>query len=105
MKLVHINKVGGDLYVVREAHLPTDPGYGGGLPANPEFPDNSLPAGPPPHVPQGNVVVLVRDPAGVWHYAMMPAASVPPPLPDNTLPGGPPLRPGMPLPPTATPKA
>ena len=68
---------------------PVDPGFGVGLPPHvgggparpPHFPDHSLPPGPPPHVPNGTVVVLVRDPAGVWHYATMPEAAAPKPIP------------------------
>jgi len=89
----------------------TLPGMGGrpdnSLPGGgrPNFPDNSLPSGPPPHIQPGATLILVRDQAGVWHYAaIQPGQPVPPPLPDNTLPGGPPPRPGMPLPPTAAPK-
>ena len=53
----------------------------------------------------GNVVIMVRDQAGVWHYASLPAGQVPPPVQiDNTLPGGPPPVAGQPLPPTAAPK-
>jgi hypothetical protein len=75
---------------------------GGG---RPNFPDNTLPSGPPPHVQPGATLILVRDQAGVWHYAaIQPGQPVPPPLPDNTLPGGPPPRPGQGLPPTAQPK-
>jgi hypothetical protein len=93
----------------------TDPGYGRpewgdhpnqGLPGgghisnrpplNPNFPSNSLPSGPPPHLPPGTTLVLVRDPAGVWHYAaIQPGQPVPPPLPDHTLPGGAPPMPGQ----------
>lgn len=79
------------------------PGSGGG-----GIPDNSLPSTPPPHVPPGTTLVLVRDPAGVWHYATLPAgtpAPTPvPPTPDQGLPGGPPPVAGQPLPPTAAPK-
>lgn len=106
MKLVHINKVGatGDLYVVREFSA-TDPGYGGGIPANPAFPSNTLPSGPPPHLPLGHTLVLVRDPAGVWHYAAIePGQMVPPPIPDNALPGGPPNMVANPIAPGAAPK-
>ena len=52
------------------------------LPGAPGSPGNELPAGPPPHVPAGTVLVLVRDQAGVWHYATT-APGTPPP---TTLP-------------------
>jgi hypothetical protein len=67
-----------------------DPGFGAGRPGidhpanrppgsgRPNFPDNSLPSGPPPHVAAGATLVLVRDPAGVWHYATLPAGTPPP---------------------------
>lgn len=121
MALVFFRHLGGNIAYIHalEAVDPAwgiagpgvDPGYGigmhphpgHGLPANPAFPDHSLPPGPPPHVPPGNVVVLVRDPAGVWHYAMMPAASAPPPMPDNMLPGNPNM-PTNPIAPGAAPK-
>ena len=93
VKLVHVSHVSGDLYVLRPFHA-TDPGYGqGGVPhpghelpgGHPAFPDNSLPSHPPPHVPEGTVVVLVKDPAGVWHYASLPPGTpVPTPLPEPT---------------------
>jgi hypothetical protein len=129
-----IHKVGdGNLYHVHFLQ-PTDPGFGqggghpdqglpghghpdqglpgsGGHPGNrppgsghPAFPDHTLPGGPPPHVPPGTTLILVRDPAGVWHYAaIQPGQPVPPPLPDQGLPT-PPTRPGQPLPPTPAPK-
>jgi hypothetical protein len=68
---------------------PVDPGYGRPvrpprpdheLPTAPGAPDNTLPS-PPPAAP-GMVVVLVRTADGKWHYAMMPAATVPTPLPE-----------------------
>lgn len=71
-----------------------------GLPGSPGHPDARPPSGPPPQVGPGEVLVLVRDPAGVWHYASLPSGS-PPPKP---VPVPPPLVPGMPLPPTAAPK-
>jgi len=92
------------------------PGSGGGIP------DNELPSEPPPHVPAGTTLVLVRDPAGVWHYATLDANTPPPkPLPPGSIehpgnrppgsgapphPGGGPVPPtaGTPLPPTAAPK-
>ena len=90
-----------------------DPGFGVGRPGiehpgnrppssgRPNFPDNSLPAGPPPHVNPGEVVVLVRDQAGVWHYAALPSGSPPPrPLPAPTPPGH---VSGQPVPPVPTP--
>ena len=84
------------------------PGSGGGIP------DNSLPSHPPPHVPPGTTLVLVRDPAGVWHYATLapgtpPPTTLPEPTPppgvDNTLPPTPPPHvSGGPVPPTPTPQ-
>jgi hypothetical protein len=90
-------------------------------PMNPNFPDNSLPAGPPVGMHPGEVVVLVRDPEGVWHYHALAPSSPPPrplpepppahgPLPPGGIPhpGGGPVTPpvypsGQPLPPTAQP--
>src|SRR4249919_138841 len=73
--------------------------------SRPNFPDHTLPEGPPPHVGTGTTLIMVRDPQGVWHYAaIQPGQPVPPPIIDNTLPGGPPPLPGQPLPPTAQPK-
>jgi hypothetical protein len=118
IKLVHINKVGGDLYVVREAHLPVDPGFGVGgghpdqglpgspahpdhdLPHLPGIPDNSLPTRPPGPVMPGMVLVLARAPDGKWHWAAIPAN-----VPVQPLPEPPPAMPGQGLPPTAAPKA
>lgn len=77
---------------------PVDPGWGvdegaqpgQGLPGgNPNFPDNSLPTTPPPSVPPGSYLVLVRSPAGKWQYAVVQS-------PPTTLPEPPP---------TAQPKA
>jgi hypothetical protein len=50
------------------------PGSGG----HPNFPNNTLPSGPPPHIQPGATLVLVRDAGGVWHYASLPAGSAPP---------------------------
>jgi hypothetical protein len=113
VKLVHLNKVGpsGDLYVVRDFHAPTDPGYGGGIPANPVFPNNSLPSGPPTTIQPGEILVMVRDPEGVWHYAALspdspPPRPVPPGPPDhisNRPPGSGNYPSGQPVPPVPTP--
>ena len=123
MPVVFFRHLGGNFAYIHAVDT-VDPGFGGGigvgvdpgfgigegahpghgLPHPPHFPSNSLPPGPPPHVPPGNVVVLVRDPAGVWHYAMMPANAAPPPMPDNTLPGGPPNMATNPIAPGAAPK-
>jgi hypothetical protein len=89
-KLVHINPVGGDLYVVRE-FVPPAGHPDQGLPTIPGVPDNSLPTTPPPTPPTGMVVVIVRTADGKWHWAYMPSANVPTPLPEP--------------PPTAAPKA
>jgi len=56
------------------------------LPGSPGHPDNRPPSGPPPQVGPGEVLVLIRDQAGVWHYAAIQPGS-PPPRP---LPPGPP---------------
>jgi hypothetical protein len=85
MKLVHINCVGGDLYVVREFQAP---GVDNTLPGNPVFPNNTLPSGPPTTINPGETLVLVRDPEGVWHYAAIAPGS-PPPRP---VPPGPPVH-------------
>lgn len=113
MKLVHLDRVGtkGNLYVVREFHAPVDPGYGGGIGANPVFPDNSLPNGPPTTINQGETLVLVRDPEGVWHYAALAPGSPPPrPVPpgppphvSNRPPGSGEYPSGGPVPPMVTP--
>jgi hypothetical protein len=80
---------------------------------NPAFPDNSLPSGPPPQVGPGEVVILIRDQGGVWHYAAIkpgdPApprplpSPTPPNRPDNSLPGSG-ARPDQGLPETPQPK-
>ncbi len=94
--------------------LPSGGHIDNSLPGGPNHPDNRPPSGPPPQVGPGEVLVLVRDQAGVWHYASLPAGSpppkpvpVPPPLhPGNRPPGsGAPPVAGQPLPPTAAPKA
>jgi hypothetical protein len=60
---------------------PVDPGWGvgegGGV-------DNTLPGLPPvpPTVAPGQVLVAVRNAAGTWYFASMPAGSVPAPLPE-----------------------
>jgi hypothetical protein len=61
--------------------LPGMPHPGHGLPHLPGIPDNSLPTTPPPHPPSNTILVLARDPAGVWHWATVPATTVPTPLP------------------------
>ena len=89
------------------------------LPGAPGSPGNELPANPPPVVPPGTVLVLVRTADGKWHYASSaaPPTVLPeppgvgiwpkprPPGVDNTLPGGAPVYPSQGLPPTAAPKA
>ena len=83
--------------------FPVDPGWGvgeggtpdQGLPENPYIPDNSLPTTPPPTVPTGSYLVLVRNPAGQWQYAVVQGT---PPTPTPT----PPMAPGGP---TAQPKS
>jgi hypothetical protein len=91
---------------------PVDPGYGrpgGGprpghdLPHLPGIPDHDLPTTPPPHVPAGVVLVLVRDVSGVWHWATLPPGS-PPPIVAPPIATPPPPTAGTPLPPTAAPK-
>jgi hypothetical protein len=137
MKLVHINSVGGDLYVVREHHAAVDPGYGMGVGGHPDqglpgqghidnslpggagHPDNRPPGNPPAVTEPGAVLVLMRDPMGVWHYATIAPGSppprpvpVPPPavgpgnpnLPNQGLPGGPPGHVAPPMAPGAAPK-
>jgi hypothetical protein len=92
-KLVHLTKVGptGDIYVMRPFHLPHtpdnslpgEPGHPDNtLPQIPGVPDNTLPTTPPPTVPAGMVVVMVRTSDGKWHWAAMPAPNVPTPLPE-----------------------
>jgi hypothetical protein len=82
---------------------PVDPGYGkpvrpghghrpdNSLPAIPGVPDNTLPTTPPPTPPAGMVVIMIRTADGKWHWAVIPAPSLPTPLPEP--------------PPVATPKA
>jgi len=72
-----------------------------GLPGAPGHPDNRPPATRPPTAGPGETLVLVRDAAGVWHYATLPSGS-PPPKP---VPVPPPTQPDNTLPPTAAPKA
>ena len=94
--------------------LPSQPGHPGNRPpgsGNPVFPDNSLPSYPPPHVPAGATLVLVRDQSGKSGTTPRCQPGSPPPRPrpvppgvDNTLPT-PPVTPGTPLPPTPAPKA
>lgn len=100
VKLVHINPVGGDLYVVREFHPPVGPDQG--LPAIPGVPDNTLPDSPPPTPPAGMVVVMVRTADGKWHWATVMAPG-PTPLPTPPM-ATPPVYPSQGLPPTAAPK-
>lgn len=93
-KLVHITLVGGDVYLLRPFHLPTVPGTPDqGLPEPPVIPgvpDNTLPTTPPPTVPPGMTLVIVRTADGKWHWAT--TSTAPTPLPEPT-------------PPTAQPKA
>jgi hypothetical protein len=90
--------------------LPVHPAHPGNRPpgsGHPVFPDNSLPSGPPPTPTPGQVIVLVRDAGGVWHYHSAPAGSVGnplPPMPTPPIAGTPPGTAGTPLPPTAAPK-
>jgi hypothetical protein len=109
--LVYVQQLGGNFAFITPVSS-VDPGFGmpggGGRPDNslpwapvrpghdlphlPGVPDNTLPTTPPPHVPSGATLVLVRDPAGVWHYAAIEAGHpLPTPLPVP--------------PPTAAPKA
>jgi hypothetical protein len=107
--LVYIHQLGGNFAMITPVSN-VDPGFGVGgmphpghglpgsgahpghdLPHLPGIPDNSLPTTPPPHVPVGMTVVLVRDPMGVWHWATIPSNVTPSPLPVP--------------PPTAAPKA
>jgi hypothetical protein len=114
--LAHIHQLGGGLVVItpvspvdpgfgqpggpvdpgygRPGWSPVDPGYGhrpgaghidNTLPGAPGHPDNR-PPGRPPHVASGDVLVLVRDQAGVWHYATLPPGATPKPLPPPTEP-------------------
>jgi hypothetical protein len=82
------------------------PGHLGGprpdqsLPGSPGHPDNRPPSGPPPQVGPGEVLVLVRDQAGVWHYASLPSGT-PPPKP---VPVPPPNVVSPPIAPTPAPK-
>jgi hypothetical protein len=114
--LAYITPVGEHgLYQIHEVHGRTDPGYGHGgglhpsqglpghghpdqgLPGMGGHPDNALPGSglrpsqlpsyPPPHVQQGATLVMVRDPAGVWHFAAIPPgqpAPMPLPVPPPT---------------------
>src|SRR4029077_14112654 len=96
-KLVSITPVAGNLYLVAEVSRVdpgfgvgggTDPDYGVGhprpprpdheLPHLPGLPDNTLPSGPPPHVPAGVILVLVRTAEGLWKWATLAPGSPPP---------------------------
>jgi len=71
------------------------------LPGSPGHPDNRPPSGPPPQVSPGEVLVMIRDQAGVWHYAAIQPGSPPPrPLPPIGGGGHPdqglPIQPGHP---------
>jgi hypothetical protein len=101
MKVAYITPLGGGLYLIAPvsmdhidhdlpgmpgAHpghpLPGQPGLPGHpLPRPPAFPDNSLPTTPPPMVPPGTTLVLVRTPDGKWHWAttQMPPTTLPEP--------------------------
>jgi hypothetical protein len=97
--LARIHNLGGNLAFIQPVNPmdpgfgagagPVDPGYGHGvhphpgheLPHLPGIPDHSLPTTPPPHVAAGMVVVLARDPMGVWHWATIPTSVTPLPLP------------------------
>ena len=68
---------------------PVDPDYGiperparpdNSLPTIPGVPDNSLPVTPPPTVPAGKWLIMVRTPDGKWHWALVD--SMPTPLPE-----------------------
>jgi len=96
--LVYIHQLGGNFATITPVSS-VDPGFGmgpplhpsqglpvhghpdQGLPHLPGIPGNSLPTTPPPHVPVGMTVVLVRDPLGVWHWATIPSNVTPSPLP------------------------
>jgi len=82
------------------------------LPGSPGHPDNRPPSGPPPQVSPGEVLVMIRDQAGVWHYAAIQPGSPPPrPLPpiaggghpDQGLPGSPGHPSTGPVPPGGSP--
>jgi hypothetical protein len=99
--LVYIHQLGNNFAMITPVGGGVDPGFGVGgvphpghglpgsgahpghdLPHLPGVPDNTLPTTPPPHVPIGSTLVLVRDAAGVWHYAAIPPGQpVPAPLP------------------------
>jgi len=99
--LARIHHLGGSLVFIQPVNPldpgfgngagPVDPGYGGGhpgmphpgheLPHLPGIPDNSLPTNPPPMVPAGSTLVLARTPDGKWHWATVPATTIPMPLP------------------------
>lgn len=75
---------------------PVDPGYGipakpplhpdQELPAIPGVPDNTLPSTPPPTVPAGMILVIVRGPDGNWGWGTV--TSMPTPLPVPPMVGG-----------------
>src|SRR3954447_2068741 len=44
--LARVSPIGGDLYLIEDVTRPTDPGFGGGIPAFGGRPDNSLPGSP-----------------------------------------------------------
>jgi hypothetical protein len=118
--LARIHYLGGSLVFIQPVN-PMDPGFGvgigGGHPdqglpgyGHPDqglpgygHPDQSLPGSglrpsqlpsfpAPPHVQPGATLVMVRDPMGVWHWAVIPPGQpTPTPLPTP--------------PPTAAPKA
>jgi hypothetical protein len=60
-----------------------------GLPGGGGHPDQGLPDTPPPSVPAGMVLVLVRSAEGKWYYAMVPQGTtkpVPPVSPPEAQP-------------------
>ena len=94
--LARVSPVGGDLYLIEEVSRPTDPGFGGGLPAGGGRPDQGLPGYGHPdqglpgygHPDQG----LPGMPPHPWRPGHGGG-----PLPDHDLPWGP-GRPGNALP-------
>jgi hypothetical protein len=77
-----------------------------GLPGSPGHPDNRPPSGPPVQVGPGEVLVMIRDQAGVWHYAALAPGTVPPkPVPPASGSGNHPSGQPVPPPGTAVPKA
>jgi len=93
LKLVRIQKVSGDVYLVSPYNIPAAPDQG--LPGGgehpdqgiPGVPDNTLPTTPPPTLPAGMYLIMVRTPDGKWKWAAVPQQI--PPLPDQGLPSVP----------------